>query len=159
MKSDAERDLRAAEEAMQEVVKARQDADAKQRQAKEMKAQAEKERDQVVAEAHKKAQEILEQARAATEQETLELRRQAFKEVRTILTRVENMKAAVNEELETQRILTNVTRLKANSSRLLTDAGHEDLGVLEADQGAPAPEAIVDGESPTPNPEDANAPT
>ena len=99
---------------------------------------ADRDRDQIVAQAQKEAQEVLDQARAEARQETTELRRQAFKEIKTILTRVENMNSAVNEELETQRILTNVAKLKVSPkwmlSELTGDTAEDGIETLNADE-------------------------
>ena len=142
MRSDAERDLRAAEEKVAAATKAREEAESKLKKAKELRSKLEEERDQIVADAQKQAQEILEEARTTAQRETKDLRRQAFKEVKTILTRVENMRAAINEELETQRILTNVSKLKANSRRVLAEGGHEyGDGALASEGEADPPEA------------------
>ena len=53
--------------------------------------------------------------------ETSELRRHALKEIRVILNRVDSMKATVDEEMETQRILTNISKIKATSRWMLDD--------------------------------------
>ena len=157
MNAEAERDLRVAEEKTAQATRDREEADAKLKKTKEMKAKLDEERDQIVADAQKQAQQILEDARSAAERETKDLRRQAFKEIKTVLTRVENMRAAVSEELETQRILTNVSKLKASSKRMLAESGLEDDGGAPAVDSDAAPfvaEPAVNG-----RPTDSSAPT
>ena len=129
MRRDAERDLDEVRQAKVEALKARQDAQAELTRAAEVRVEAEAQRGQTVADAQKEAQAVLDNARATAKQEATELRRQSLKEIRTILTRAEDMRAAAGEELETQRILTNVAKLKTTSRRLLADAlGPEDAG-------------------------------
>lgn len=91
----------------------------------ELRSKVDEERERIVAGAQRQAQEILEEARTAAQQETKDLRRQASEEVEAILSRVENMRAAIDEELGTQKILTNVSKLKADSRRILAENGHD----------------------------------
>ena len=120
LKAEAERELTEAKRIAEEARHTRQSVEAELDRLKVKKADAEKERDQVIAGAQRSAQEIIDQARAAAQRETTELRGQALKEIKTVLTRVEAMRASVNEELEIQRILTNVAKLKANSRAVIS---------------------------------------
>ena len=79
------------------------------------------ERGQIIADAQKKAQSIIEGANDIAKRETSELRRHALKEIRVVLNRVDSMKATVDEEMETQRILTNISKIKATSRWMLDD--------------------------------------
>ena len=121
LKAEAERELAEAKRIAEEARHGRQTVEAELDRLKGKKADAEKERDQVIAEAQKSAQEIIDQARSAAQRETTELRGQALKEIKTVLTRVESMRASVNEELEIQRILTNVAKMKANSRAVISE--------------------------------------
>ena len=58
----------------------------------------------------------------AAQHESTELRGQALKDIKNILTRVEGMRAAVTEEMESQRILTNVAKLRAGSNGILAES-------------------------------------
>ena len=140
------------------ATKAREDAEAEFRSAREAKAQADRDRDQIVAQAQKESQEVLDQACAEARQETTELRRQPFKEIKTILTRVENMNSAVNEELETQRILTNVAKLKVSPKWMLAEltgeAAQDGTETLNADESAAQD---LEGEEPQATGVDASA--
>ena len=121
LKAEAERELTEAKRIAEEARHTRQSVEVELDRLKAKKLDAEKERDQMIAEAQKSAQEIIDQARSAAQRETTELRGQALKEIKTVLTRVEGMRASVNEELEIQRILTNVAKLKANSRAVVSD--------------------------------------
>ena len=141
MRAESEAAQQEAADAKQEAIRARKEAEAELGRAKETRAQSEKERDQILAEAQKGTQDIIDQARVAAEQETTGLRRQALKEVRTVMTRIENMRAAVNEEMETQRILTNVAKLKSSYTAMLADGaqdGAEDAAAEPAEDPSPA---------------------
>jgi vacuolar-type H+-ATPase subunit H len=157
LRSEAERELEEARKVKLEALRARQDEGTELASARHAIAKAEEERERILAEAQKKSQEVLEQARAAALQETTALRRQAIKEIKTILTRVENMRAAVNEELETQRIQTNVAKLKATSRWLLAEAAHQEVEDPEGEATAALSEAGVNGGSA--NPELQNPPS
>ena len=49
--------------------------------------------------------------------------------MKAILTRVESVRAAADEELETQRIFSNIAKLKANSTTLRAEQTVKDLPV------------------------------
>lgn len=144
LKAEAERELTEAKRIAEEARHTRQGIEAELDRLKVKKADAEKERDQVIAEAQKSAQEIIDQARAAAQRETTELRGQALKEIKTVLTRVESMRASVNEELEIQRILTNVAKLRANSRAVISE--FPEAATYEEE---PEPESSPAAEPPT----------
>ena len=127
MRAEAQQELEEAARIKAETAKERQDIEAVLAQIDGRRAQAEAERDEIIADAQRKAQEVADQARATAQQETTVLRRQALKDIRTVLNRVEDMRAAVTEELETQRILTNVAKMKTSARHLLADAPSEDV--------------------------------
>ena len=112
---------RLKEEAERELEKLESDC----RNAGDVAADAKREADRIVAAANVSAQELLDEARAAAQQETTQLRRQAIKEIRDILSRVEGMKEAIGEELETQRVLTGVAKLKSSTRWVPADADTE----------------------------------
>jgi len=68
--------------------------------------------------AKQQAREMVETALADAQQQTTELRRQTMREIRSVMNHVQEMGAAATEELETQRILTNVAQLKAPASQV-----------------------------------------
>jgi hypothetical protein len=134
-------------------------AEAEHAHARDATSEAEEARDRIVAEARHQAQEILNRSRAAAQQECTELRRHALEEIKAILGRVETIRAATDEELETQRIFADIARLKASTASLLvqpvdenddakgqedslfvlgaTDPGTGDTGQHDATQEAP----------------------
>ena len=54
-----------------------------------------------------------------------------------MLTRLEHMRAAASEELETQRVLTDVSKLKASSSWILGEAANGSSEGSSAADGSP----------------------
>ena len=132
MRSDSERALEEARHANTEASEALRKAKSELSRVSEIRADLDRERQKVVNEAESTAHEIVDQARATAQKEATELRRQALKEIRTVLTRVEDMRSAFSEELETQRMLTNVAKLNASARRLWAEAG--ELGDDEEDQ-------------------------
>ena len=153
MKSEAARELEDAQKAKSEALRAKERAEDGLAKAHEERARLDKEHDSIVAKAQQRAEEILQQARATAQQESTELRRQALKEIRTVLSRVENMREAVNEEMETQRILSNVARLKSSARWAINrednesagDNGTEDGGqqATQSEAGPAAPADIL----------------
>ena len=75
----------------------------------------------VIARASQEANEILDRARAAAEKEAEEINQRASLQSRKVLVQVEMMKAAAQEEMETQRIYSQVARLKAESLESLSE--------------------------------------
>jgi histidinol dehydrogenase len=61
---------------------------------------------------------MVETALADAQEQTTELRRQTMREIRSVMNHVQEMGAAATEELETQRILTNVAQLKVSASQV-----------------------------------------
>lgn len=152
LKSEAGSKLAEADALKSEAQLALEGAQLESRRARKVVAEAEAERDRILAEAKQKGSEILEQARETAQRETTELRQQALREIKEILGRVEGLRAAADEELETQRILTDITKLKSNSAALmlepnpasdgaLVQAGdHSSNGAATATEVAPQPE-------------------
>ena len=126
LRAEAQRDSDEAARVKAEAMESRREADAELVGARKTKARAESEAERVVASAKEKAQEILDDARESASSETTDLRRQALNEIRAVFTRVENMGAAAKEELETQRILTNVARLKSGPGHVSTNEMREE---------------------------------
>ena len=126
MRADAERELLEARDSNDD---AGADAQAELERVKEAIAQAERKRDQIVAEAENRAKEIQDEA---------------LKEIRTMLTRLENMRAAASEELETQRVLTDVSKLKASSSWFLGEVAN---GSPQGPSAADDPAAVASGQA------------
>ena len=76
----------------------------------------------IVAQAEENGRQVVDSARAKAHQETTELKRQALQEIRSVMTHIQEMSAAASEELETQRILTNIGQIRASTKRVLAEA-------------------------------------
>ena len=119
MRTEAELELQETKKAKMEAEKNRQYAEEEIRKAKERRDQADGERLDIIAEAQKKAQTIIDGAHDIAKRETTDLRRHALKEIKGVLGRVENMRSLADEEVETQKILSNISKIKATSRWLL----------------------------------------
>ena len=156
MRAEAQHELEEARRIKAETARERQDIDAALSRIDGKRAQAEAERDDIIADAQRKAQEIAAQTLTAAQQETTAFRRQALKDIRTVLNRVEDMRAAVTEELETQRILTNVARMKTSARHLFADAVSKDVEEQETEPPAAAEQTVgAETEPPAAAPEQA----
>ena len=81
--------------------------------------EAETYRDKVIAEADQRVADIVDRARANAERECLDLKQRASLEAKRILDQAELMRAAIQEELETQKIYTETAQMKAESHSVL----------------------------------------
>ena len=133
MKSEAELELQEASKTREKAHIALEDAHAEVEKSKEAKAKAEQERQKIIAEAQKKAQEIIDASQEIAQRETTKLRRQALAEVKAIMGRVQDMRNAADEELETQKILSNIAKLKATSRWVMTEPEAEHNSRLSQD--------------------------
>ena len=120
MKHDAEEALAQAQSLGTEAAKIMQEAESERSRARDATREAQVSSGKIVAEAQQRAQEVLAQARARAQQDNTDLRRQALAEIRSIMTRVEALRAATEEELETQRIFSNTARIKASSASAMS---------------------------------------
>ena len=145
MRAEAEQELQEARSASAEATDAMQKAKDELGRASEVRAELDRDRQQMVNEAETKAQEIVDQARSTAQQEATELRRQALKEIRTVLSRVEDMRSVFGEELETQRILTNVAKLKSSSRWLWAEGEADEPGDSEEDREPAGTDVVADG--------------
>ena len=133
MKSEAELELQEASKVKEQAHIALEDAHVEIEKSKEAKVRAEKERQKIIAEAQKKAQEIVDASEEIAQRETTKLRRQALAEVKAIMGRVQDMRNAADEELETQKILSNIAKLKATSRWVMTEPEAENNRHLPQD--------------------------
>jgi len=156
--TDGKRALNRAKTMEAEAHNKHSDSQAELEQARTIRAEAEGYRDKIIAEADQEARDFLNQAMSVTEKECLELREQATQEAKRILGQVEIMRAAVQEELETQKIYSDAARIKASSHELLSklremtsddeslfehETGEEPSGIeVIEDQGSSASEEI-----------------
>ena len=120
MKGESETELQETRNQKAQAENIRQQAETELDRSRETRQQADQKSKHIVAEAQEKAQAIENAAHEIAQRETTELRRNAIGEIKGILNRVENMRAAADEELETQRILSNISNIKATSRWLST---------------------------------------
>ena len=118
--TDGKRALNRAKTMEAEAHNKHSESQAELEQARAIRAEAEGYRDKIISEADQEARDFLNQAMSVTEKECLELREQATQEAKRILGQVEIIRAAVQEELETQKIYSDATRIKASSHELLS---------------------------------------
>ena len=118
LRTEAQRELDRARELKAEAERTQLAVQRELERAKELRTGAESYREKIVAEAQKQAQEILDHARALAEEERADLKRQALEEIKKILTDIDTIRAAAQEQIEAQRILTSVAQMRAASSAL-----------------------------------------
>ena len=145
MKSEADGVKREAEALNSEAANAMQQADAERERASNAAKQAEEAGQRIILEAKQKAQEIQDRARMGAQQEYDELRRQALKEIQAIMARVETIRAATDEEHETQRIFSNIAKLKATSPSALDHPNDDGNGSANPYHGLRPSEATAEG--------------
>ncbi len=131
--SDARRVLESAKNQRVDADRKQQDAEASLKKAESTLAEAGADAESIVSRAKQEAEDILTRARSAAEKESEEIVERTNQHGRKILAQVEMMKAAAQEEIETQRIYTQVSRLKAES----LDALSEVKGWVDQPQAAP----------------------
>ena len=148
LKHEADDKLAEAEHLKSEAASILQQAEAEHRRARDATKEAEEARQRIVSEAKQKAQDIMDQARMAAQQECTELRRQALEEIKMILARVETIRAATDEELETQRIFSNITKLKATSLSPLGQSIHDVADSAVSAEGEPINETNAEDTEP-----------
>ena len=140
MKSESAMELQEASKFKAEAEGYKEEAHAEFAKAKGFLEQSKKEVKDHIAEAQRKGQEIIDGANEIAQRETTELRRDALKEIKAVLSRVETMKSTADEELETQRVLTNISKIKATSRWLLdSPAESSDVPSWDNDHAAPQP--------------------
>ena len=126
MRDEANKELDEAKMLRAEAARILQKADDERDQAKDVLKKAELTRDRTVVEAQQQVQAMIDDARKVAQQESTALRQQALKEIKAILARVESVRAATDEELETQRILSDIARIKANTTTLMSEGSTND---------------------------------
>ena len=119
--ADARKALQSVRKKEVEAARKHTEAETALKQAESVKTDAEAQAETVIARATQEADEILDRARAAAEKEAEEVNQRASLQARKVLVQVEMMKAAAQEEMETQRIYSQVARLKAESLESLSE--------------------------------------
>ena len=137
MKSEAAIELQDVRKVKVEAESYKEEAEAELAKAKDFLQESKKEVKEHIAEAQRKGQEIIEGANEIAQRETTELRRNALKEIKSVLTRVETMKSTADEELETQKVLTSISKIKATSRWLLDSPAEDNNGASWEDNHRP----------------------
>ncbi len=113
--AEAERQLMRARQVEAEVQKMRAEADTEMKQAQMSRSEADSYRERVMAEVQQEAQRMRDEARSATLRECDELKRHVTYEVQCILSEIDTIRAAAQEELEAQRIYAEAATIKTMS--------------------------------------------
>ena len=79
------------------------------------------------------------QTRAGADEMASRMRRETSEDIRKILTDVEVARASAEDELETQRILTETARVRAFSHGLAAENAEDELARTNKPAAAPAP--------------------
>ena len=137
LKVNADKMLGDAEALKIEATQILEEAKAEFARAQKATRNAEAEQDRIIAEAKQKAQEIMDQTRMTAQQEGTDLRRQALKEIKAVLSRIDAIRMATDEELETQRIFTNIAKLKATTLPTMAEVAYETGDGAVAPSSAP----------------------
>ncbi|NQU97682.1 MAG: hypothetical protein HQ548_08560 [Chloroflexi bacterium] len=138
MRADAEEQIGAAREALDEAEHVRtealadaervgQDAAAELYVAKKVRAEAEEYAVRVEANARQKSEATLAEARKNAEQLREDMRRETADDIRKLMDDIEAVRAAADEEMETQRILTEAARIRALSPGLAISGIEQDV--------------------------------
>ena len=155
MRADADEQISAAGEALEEADRVRtealadakrvgQDALAELDVARKVRADAEEYAVRVETNARQKAETTLAEARKNAEQLREDMRRETANEIRGLMDDIEAVRSAADEELETQRILTEATRIRALSPGLAVSATEWSGHLSASEQAEPA--ADLEGE-------------
>ena len=85
------------------------------------------------------AEALMTQTRAGADEMASRMRRETSEDIRKILTDVEVARASAEDELETQRILTETARVRAFSHGLAAENAEDELARTNKPAAAPAP--------------------
>ena len=96
------------------------------KQADVILAEAKTQSKEIIVRAEEKARELVESTRASARDQTTELRRQTLRDIKSIMGHIQEMGAAATEELETQRILTNVAQMRVSAKRVEGETADQD---------------------------------
>ena len=121
--AEAEKQLQKAKELHAEAQRAEQEAKSQLEEVNKVKGEADRYRQQVEEDATEEAQRILLEARICAKQEVEQLKCEASAEIERRLQDLETLKAAYQEELEAQRLLTRAAEIKARYPALREQVG------------------------------------
>jgi hypothetical protein len=106
----------------------------------------------MIARAEEKARDYVETARGTAQEQTTELRRQALREIRSVMGHIQEMGAAATEELETQRILTSVAQMRVTAKRVEGETADQDDDWISSLSLAGSLDEVASSEKPNPEP-------
>ena len=141
--SDARKALDSAKYMEIDATRKHLEAEAVLKNAESTLKEADANAEMIMSRARQEAEEISSRARNAAERESEQMIDRTTLQARKMLAQVEMMKAAAQEEMETQRIYTQVSRLKAESLEALSevkgwvDQPQESQDSAEGDKGDP----------------------
>ena len=153
--ADAKNYLTEAETHVAEAKKVRTDAESYRektmaeagQEAEKVRVETESYRQKVMAEADQEAQQMRDEARSAALQECEELKRHITYEVQCILSEVDSIRAAAQEELEAQRIYSEAASLRALAHDVRTQIVENVDRTMETDDGSePTPPLMEESE-------------
>lgn len=116
-RKQAEEERTQAESERKSATKARTDAETALAEAESIRNDAEEQRSQIISQAKADAQSIRDEARRKSDEELNRVRGQVRKEVQAARRCVEYIRTAIAEELEAQKILGTVSKLRSIPSR------------------------------------------
>ena len=107
-------------------------------------AEAETCRETMLAGAQEETQRIRDEAREMADQECAELKRHVSQEIQTVLSEIDNMKQAAQEELEAQRIYTEAASLRTMTTDLQSQMMERVDKALAENEGSDTNDAPVE---------------
>ncbi|PKB63814.1 MAG: hypothetical protein BZY80_05200 [SAR202 cluster bacterium Io17-Chloro-G2] len=119
--SDARKALDSAKHMEIDATRKHLEAEAANKSAESRLREADANSEMIVNHARQEAEAIMSRGRADAEKESEQIIQQTTLQARKMLAQVEMMKEAAQEEMETQRIYTQVSRLKAESLEALSE--------------------------------------
>ncbi len=134
LEADGEADLRDAESAKTQADEQLGRAQEKLQEATKSSRRADKKQERLISEAKDKARNTIETARTATEREVAELKTRTVQEIDQVLAKIDAVRAAADEELETRKAIAKATGIRARSTELRRRLSLEDLGEAPTEQ-------------------------
>ena len=107
------------------------------------RAESEEYSEEVQANARAAADALLAQTRTGAEEMSSRMRRETAEDIRKILTEIEMSRAAAEDELETQRILTETARVRAFSHGLAAESAEEEMAATNESHSGWTPQRQV----------------
>lgn len=129
------------------VIRVQTNIDAEFANAQKIRGDAEAYSEEVQGSARVAAEALMEQTRAGADEMASRMRRETAEDIRKILTDVEVARASAEDELETQRILTETARVRAFSHGLAAENAAEELARTNTPKAEVEAEAEAEAEA------------